>query len=71
MQGRSIERASMLVLRVWREEDHELRARITQTPDVLAHSQTTLAASGVEQICAVVRSWLEQLQRGDASVTER
>ena len=55
----------MLVLRVWREEDQELRARITHTSDVLSQTQTMLVASGVDQICEFVRSWLEHLQRSD------
>jgi hypothetical protein len=60
----------MLVLRVWREEDQELRARITQTPDLQSRVHTTIAASGVDEISEIVRSWLEQLARRDASVTD-
>jgi hypothetical protein len=69
MQRRPTERTSLLVLRMWREDGGELRARITQTPDVLAHAQTTVVASGPDQICRIVCSWVEELARGDVSVT--
>jgi hypothetical protein len=52
----------MLVLRVWCEGgDGRLRARITDSSDVFSGEQRTLAAGGVDEICAVVREWLERL----------
>jgi hypothetical protein len=70
MQGRPRERTSALVLRAWHEEGQELRARITQTPDVLSRAETTVTATGVEQICRIVCSWVEEIARGDVSVTK-
>jgi hypothetical protein len=61
----------MLVLRVWREEDETLRARITHTLDLLSETQTSSAVVGVDDICQAVRSWLEVVARGDDSVTDR
>jgi hypothetical protein len=52
----------MLVLRVWSEADGRLRARITDSNDVFSGEQRTLAAVGAEEICTVVRAWLELLE---------
>jgi hypothetical protein len=60
----------MLILRVWREGDEELRARITETQDVASQEQTNLTAAGVEPICEIVCGWLERVARGDAPVTK-
>ena len=70
MQRRPRERTSTLVLRVWREEGQQLRARITQTPDLLAQGQTSVGASGVDQICRIVCAWVEDRARGDVPVTK-
>jgi hypothetical protein len=60
----------MLLLRVWRE-DHQLVARILETQDVMTGKQTSRAAAGIDQICEIVRSWLESVASGDDSVTTR
>ena len=52
----------MLVLRVWSEADGRLRARITDSNDVFSGERRTLAAVGVDEICTVVRTWLELLE---------
>jgi hypothetical protein len=60
------ESVGMLVLRVWSEGDGRLRARITDSNDVFSGEQRTLAAVGVEEICTVIRTWLEVFEDGAA-----
>jgi hypothetical protein len=70
MPNRPSTRTGVLVLSVWREEDATLRARITHTPDVLSETRTSVAAGGgVDDICSIVRAWLDSFARGDDSVT--
>lgn len=65
------ERTAVLVLRAWIRDGEGLRARIIVSDDVLSGSETTmlagsqhsLAASGVDEICLMVRGWLEPLAR--------
>ena len=71
MSSRPKKRTGVLVLRAWRESGVAVRARITHTADVLSDTQTSVAASGVDDICEVVRTWLELFERGDDSVTGR
>jgi len=56
-------RGGVLVIRLWVEDGFpvELRARITSSSDVLNLSTTTVSASGVDSICARVRTWLEEI----------
>jgi hypothetical protein len=61
MDAAAKESVGMLVVRVWSEGDGQLRARITGADDVFAGEQRTLAAVGVDEICAVIRAWLETL----------
>ena len=56
----------MLVLRVWTESDGRLWARITDSNDVFSGDKRTLAAVGVDEICTVIREWLEVLEEGRA-----
>jgi hypothetical protein len=70
MASRPRRRTGVLVLRVWREDDETLRARITHTADVLSGTRTNVAAVGVDDICGVVRAWLQLFERGDDAVTD-
>jgi hypothetical protein len=70
MASRPRRRTGVLVLRVWCEDDETLRARIMHTLDVVSETRTNVAAAGVDDICGVVRSWLELFERGDESVTD-
>ena len=61
----------MLVIRAWIEgEPSTLRMRITRTLDVTVREDKSDAAANVEEACAIVRRWLEELQAGDGIVTE-
>jgi hypothetical protein len=47
-------------VRVWVEGDAPPRARLTATDDLAAPAQEEFAASGVDEIVATVRGWLER-----------
>ena len=56
----------MLIVRVW-TESHELpglRARITQSVDVLEPGETVSTASTIEDVLSTVRNWLEEFVSG-------
>jgi hypothetical protein len=58
------EHASVLVIRVWREngaEPGDLRARLTQTLDVDVPGWEESAAAGEADILAAVRAWLSEV----------
>ncbi len=68
------EPAAVLVVSAWREgEPPRVAARITYTLDVTQAERVTVTAAGVEEIGAVVRRWLDEVQAsgdaGDAPVT--
>ena len=52
---------AVLLLSVWYEREHPtpLRARITQTGDVERPGTSVVAAGTADDICAVVKQWIE------------
>ena len=60
----SAERAALLVLRVWIEEDTStgFRARILAIADLQEPHETTAAASSPAQVLAMVRDWLAHVR---------
>lgn len=55
-------RTGLLVVRVWIEDGSDsegLRARITQTVDLLAGEEHVFAEATPEGVYAAVRAWLE------------
>jgi hypothetical protein len=52
----------VLVVRAWLEDasDKRLRARITHTLDVARPGETVIVTATREEVCAAVRSWLEE-----------
>jgi hypothetical protein len=55
-------RTGLLVVRVWTEsglDGPELRARITQTVDVIAGAEVVTAAATPDDVCGAVKEWLE------------
>ena len=62
-------RIGVLAIRAWWEGDHKPRlvARLTITADVVTDAETTVVASSAEEICTMVRDWLEQIGRGNAT----
>lgn len=60
------ERAEILVLRAWVEVDGDerLRVRATRTISDGTAKATSLATASIDGVCALVRSWLEELLRG-------
>jgi len=66
------DRTGVLVVRVWVEVHPEqgLRARITETNDIVAGRQRSVAVASVDEVVEIVRAWLERFERGDAEVTD-
>jgi nuclear transport factor 2 (NTF2) superfamily protein len=66
---------AVLVVSAWREgAPPRLAARITYTLDATQRNRVTVTAAGIDEIDAVVRSWLreaEAYRTGDAPVTEQ
>jgi len=54
------ERAGVIVVRVWVEDDAPARARITASNDLSSDEQTIAVAAGIDEIVAAVRDWLER-----------
>jgi hypothetical protein len=62
------ERASVLVIRAWNDRQTGVRARLLAGEEPAGTRSAT--ASGIEDICGVVRKWLEALaELGDTDVT--
>jgi hypothetical protein len=54
----------VLTIRAWREgEDHRLRARLLVATDVSGEIKTTELASSVDEVCSIVRTWLDEIVR--------
>lgn len=51
-----------MIVRLWIEPHREqgLRARITQTLDTMAGEHSVSVAKSVEDICAVVKEWVDE-----------
>ena len=63
-------RTAVLVVRAWRDSsDTTVRCRILIADDILDGAQRSVAASGADEACAVVREWLEGVAAGDVPVT--
>ena len=54
------ERAGVIVVRAWLENDSRVRARVTAT-DLSMREKKSASAEGVEEIVRLVRDWLERL----------
>ena len=73
-------RAALLILRLWteREDPGTLRARITHTRDLAFPGQTRTASGSPDDICAIVKDWLDGIAGssvddstfGDGGVTD-
>jgi hypothetical protein len=62
-------RSSVIVLTVWTEssDPHDLRARVAAVvAEELREDRESFAASGVDDVCARLRAWLESFARGDS-----
>jgi hypothetical protein len=65
------QRAGVVVVRVWVEyAGDDLRARIVEVNDLDETEEVTRPASGIEEICRIVREFLLRFAR-DGKVTER
>lgn len=67
------EPTAVLVVSAWRQgAPPRLVARITSTVDTTTADQmTTTTAAGVDEIVAVVRRWLHEIDRSDLPVTRQ
>jgi hypothetical protein len=66
------ERTAVLIVRAWRESpEGTVRCRIVLSDDISMAAQRSLAASGTEEVCAIVRDWLEGVSACDAPVMTR
>jgi hypothetical protein len=55
------DRTGALAIRAWTEgEPKSLRVRITRTLDVSRRESESTAAASIDDVCAVVRRWLEE-----------
>lgn len=58
-------RVGVLVVRAWvegeDEQDQHLRARVTRTDDVVDSRELTAVATSVDEVCDIVRAWLERV----------
>jgi hypothetical protein len=71
MRSTDGKRAGVVVVRVWVEYDAgDLRARIVEVDDLERPAEVTRPASGVDEICRIVRDFLVRFSR-DEKVTER
>jgi hypothetical protein len=52
------ERAQVMILRAWVEDGHRLRVRVTQVTQDQAREPVQGAASTIDGVCALVRTWL-------------
>jgi hypothetical protein len=57
------ERAQIMILRAWVEagSQHRLRIRMTRVTQDCRSEPATSTAATIDHVCAVVRSWLEDL----------
>jgi hypothetical protein len=60
----SVDRGGFLLVRLWMGEGDGFRARLTYRPDAATHEEVASAAT-VEQVCDVVRAWVDAFQLGD------
>jgi hypothetical protein len=52
----------VLTIRAWREgEDQRLRARLQLATDVTSESMTTEFADSADEVCSIVRTWLDEI----------
>jgi hypothetical protein len=52
------ERAQVMILRAWVEAGHRLRVRVTHVTQDQAREPAQGAASTIDGVCALVRTWL-------------
>lgn len=66
-KARSSDRTGILIVRLWIEGDARdgLRARITQTLDSTGHEQAVATAASPQDICDVVRTWVDAFVDAD------
>jgi hypothetical protein len=59
-------RSGILVVRAWIEGEGGagLRARITRSPQVEGEEPLVTTTASVDEACATVRDWLEELRSG-------
>lgn len=67
MKSQSSDRTGILIVRLWIEGDagEGLRARITQTLDSTGREQAVATAASPQDICDVVRTWVEAFIEAD------
>ena len=63
--------SAVLVVRVWTETaSPTVRARLLDASGTSASQPVNVvAAAGVDEICAAIREWIDQLVGGDGAVT--
>jgi hypothetical protein len=62
MTRSSAHRGGFLLMRLWIEgeiQDPALRARLTYRPDATVSEEEVTSAATVDQVCEVVRGWLD------------
>lgn len=64
-----LDATGVLVVRVWREADGSLRARVTRTTDVVAGGEVSEVVSGVLGVRAAVDRFLADYARAQDDAT--
>jgi hypothetical protein len=66
MASPPLDRAGLLIVRVWIEGDREsgMRARITRTLDLSTRDEVVTTTTSVEEIVATVHAWLDSFVGG-------
>jgi hypothetical protein len=62
MPRSSADRGGFLLVRLWIEgeiQDPAFRARLTYRPDATVSEEEVASAATVDQVCEVVRGWLD------------
>lgn len=69
MKRSSPDRSGVLIVRLWIEANHQqgLRARITQTLDTMTGEESVAVGASADDICAVVKQWVEDFARPGSS----
>jgi hypothetical protein len=60
------ERAEVIVVRAWLEDEGRVRARVTAT-DLSMREKKSASAEGVEEIVLLVRDWLERFAESSST----
>lgn len=67
MTTQTTDRTGVMIVRIWIDQDAEvgLRARITRTLDSTGAEQDVTIAAHVDDVCEVVRRWVDEFSNSN------